>query len=418
MTKKEIKDQMRIKNQECRELLRRAVVSQDAEELKKIDELVTKLHSELDELEASLDELLENDEAEESSKRAGTFSYMDTTQTRTFNLNSNLNKNTCNGDGVTLRNGESMISRISDDSQKNLDLGKYVRGAVTGVWTDATEERNAFSTTANGVIIPQFLSAHIIDRARNTSLFGSSGVPIVPMDTNNMTIARVESDPTFSFKKELSESNAADLTLESVELKSKTAYGYAYVSLEAIHSANNLSEILYQVFSQAMADCIDKGMLYGQNDDDFAPSGIMNDDGINHIVATNVRYNDFIKGISAIKRANGNPSVIGINAATDEYLSLLCDDTGKYLDEPKPFTELTKIISNQLECDDTGSDALIFDPNAMIIGMQKNIIFRMFQDTDYCIKNGAVGFQIYSMLDCVATQPSHITKITGIKESE
>ena len=44
------------------------------------------------------------------------------------------------------------------------------------------------------------------------------------------------------------------------------------------------------------------------------------------------------------------------------------------------------------------------------------MVFRMFQDTDYCIKHGAVGFQIYAMLDCAAVQPKHIAKITGIKE--
>ena len=53
----------------------------------------------------------------------------------------------------------------------------------------------------------------------------------------------------------------------------------------------------------------------------------------------------------------------------------------------------------------------------MIIGFQNRMVFRMFQDTDYCIKNGAVGFQIYAMLDCAAVQPKHIAKITGIKET-
>ena len=52
----------------------------------------------------------------------------------------------------------------------------------------------------------------------------------------------------------------------------------------------------------------------------------------------------------------------------------------------------------------------------MIIGSQNRMVFRMFQDTYYCLKHGAVGFQIYAMLDCAAAQPKHIAKITGIKE--
>ena len=288
---------------------------------------------------------------------------------------------------------------------------------MTGNWDGATEERNAFITTATGVIIPQVISAQIIDLARNTSLFTSAGVPVIPMSTNNMTIARVATDPEFSFKEELAEAEESDFSLDSVELKAKTCYGYAYVSLEAINSAQNLTDILYRVFAQAMANSIDKGMLYGQGDSNHAPAGIMNDKYINKVEATNVRYNDFVRAIGAIKRENGVPTVVGMNANTEEALSLLYDGNGNILAEPKSFAELNKVVSNQLVADETnGSDAIVFDPNAMMVGMQKNIVFRMFQDTDYCIKNGAVGFQIYSMIDAVAVRPKHITKITGIKD--
>ena len=261
----------------------------------------------------------------------------------------------------------------------------------------------------------------MIDKARNLSLFTAAGVPIVPMDTNNLTIARVAQDPEFAFKEELAEADESSFELEPVELKAKTAYGYAYCSLETIHSAQNLTDILYQVFSQAFADMCDRGMLYGQTASgslvDYAPAGIMNDTDIHEIEAQNKGYVDFIKAIGAIRRANGTPSVVGMNAATEEYLALLTDSNAQILDEPKAFAALTKVVSNQLKEDTVnGSDALVFDPKAMIIGFQNRMVFRMFQDTDYCIKNGAVGFQIYAMLDCAAVQPKHIAKITGIKE--
>ena len=66
----------------------------------------------------------------------------------------------------------------------------------------------------------------------------------------------------------------------------------------------------------------------------------------------------------------------------------------------------------------SGSDAIVFDPNAMLIGMQNNIVIRMFQDTDYCIKNGMVGFQIFAMLDSAAVRPTHIAKIVGLKSAD
>ena len=53
----------------------------------------------------------------------------------------------------------------------------------------------------------------------------------------------------------------------------------------------------------------------------------------------------------------------------------------------------------------------------MLIGIQKNINIQMFTDSDECIKKGLVGFRIYSMLDCVVTQPKHICKITGMNKT-
>ena len=439
MTRKEIKDKIRAKKREMRELVQRAQASQDVAEVRSINDTLTKLRNDLDELEAQLDELEEQERAamppmsgdpipanavEVNGNVRDIFRingqrsfYFGSQSAAAGSAESHMN----DLHSFALRSNESLLSRVPKEERKSLDLGKYVRGAVTGIWDNATEERAAFTTSSTGVIIPQVLSAQVIDMARNVSLFTQAGVPIVPMETNNLTIARVSEDPVFSFKEELAEADESSFSLEPIELKAKTAYGYAYCSLETIHSASNLSEILYQVFSRAFADMCDRGMLYGQEYNgslvDYAPAGIMNDTDVNTIQATNRHYSDFIRAIGAVRRANGNPTVVGMNAATEEQLSLMTDSNGNILEEPKAFADLQKVVSNQLiEDENTGSDALVFDPNAMIIGMQKQLVFRMFQDTDYCIKNGAIGFQIYAMLDCAATQPKHISKITGIKE--
>ncbi len=78
---------------------------------------------------------------------------------------------------------------------------------------------------------------------------------------------------------------------------------------------------------------------------------------------------------------------------------------------------MNQIVSNQLKNDiSSGSDALVFSPEAMLIGIQKNVVIEMFSNTDECIEKGLVGFRIYSMLDCATTQPKHICKITGINK--
>lgn len=337
----------------------------------------------------------------------------------------NIKKGGENMKKVFLNQSEKFTDILKNDDETSVllneegALGEVIKGMVTGQWSNQ-EFKNVIGTTATGTLIPQILSAKIIDKARELSLFTSAGVPIVPMDSNNMTISRIKNSPVFKFKEEGVEGSNADFELDSIELKSKTAYGYAYVSIEAINSSKNLDAILHTVFAEAMASAIDKAFIYGQGaeglKDTFAPSGIMNDAGINNIVASAAsKYDDFIKAISKVRKANGEPTVYGINSDTEELLSLLKTSDGQYLEAPKSVTKLKQIVSNQLKNDTLeGNDALVFDPNALIIGIQNNIQIKIIEDTE-CLKKGLIGFQIYSMLDCQATTPKHICKITGIK---
>ncbi len=297
-------------------------------------------------------------------------------------------------------------------------LGNTIRGMVTGKWSDSAL-KNEVTTTATGTLIPAVLSAKIIDIARNLSLFTAANVPVLPMTSNNMTISRVAEDPVFGFKQEAAEGVEVNLSIDGVKLESKTCYGYAYVSIEAIESSMNLDSILNNVFAKAIAEAIDQGMLYGATDDDgntldYAPSGIMNDADILTLTATNSAYDDFIKAAAMIRQQNYEPSAWAINAYTDQTLNLLADNDGRYLEAPATLSGLNKIVSNQLAYDsENGSDGLVFRPDSMVIGIQNNIRIKLIED-EKCLKNGMVGFQIYSMLDCKVVQPKAICRISGL----
>ena len=205
MTKKELKAQIRAKRKEISEQVSKGMRSQDAAEVRSINDTLVKLRADLDELEAQLDEL---EEQEEQERSAMPVMSGDPIPENAQLVNGNIRSGFFYGSGNTaagaaesrvngigafaLRSNESLVSRVPKAERKTLDLGKYVRGAVTGNWNDATEERAAFTTSSTGVIIPQVLSAQVIDMARNVSLFTKAGVPIVPMETNNLTIARVQ----------------------------------------------------------------------------------------------------------------------------------------------------------------------------------------------------------------------------------
>ena len=340
-----------------------------------------------------------------------------------------LNNNAKNSDPLFLGSGRRMVDVAREQHPDQVDLlndkdalGDAIRGIVTGHWK-RPELKNSITTSGTSVIIPSVLSAGIVDLARDLSLFGAANVPTIPMETNNVTISRVASDPVFKFKQEGSAASESSFSLDSVTLNAKTIYGYAYVTLEAIESSRNLDGIIRQVFAEAMARGIDRTMLYGQYNegtsgyDTFAPSGIMRDGNIltHQASADGVSYADFIKAIAKIRKNNGVPSVVAINAATDELLQLLTDNNGVYLQAPKAYADLQQIITNELDEDeDLGSDALVFDPGSMLIGIQNSIRIKLMDQGDEQLKKGVVAFQIYAMLDCKVVRPKAICKITGI----
>lgn len=325
-------------------------------------------------------------------------------------------------------------------NKEGLDLGKYIRGSITGVWNGAEKERDHFKSLSTGtgqVLIPEVLSTEILSLVMAKSLLYGSGVSMIPMTSNNMTIAKVTTGPTVGFKGE--GQNAPGLTFDSttgqyttpdmaftgIDLKSKTVYGLAKISNELLNSAANLSSVLAEAFSAALAGGIDQACIYGDGGTETNPAikGIASDADINSVVSTGdydvEGYSPFIKAVGKIRQANGEAKVMGINASTDMSLNLLTDAEGNPLQVPQVISGLDRRISNNLRSNlGTGTDeseALIYDPAAMVIGQQLSVKFQVSSVALDAWATGSTYFNIYSMLDFAILRPEWITRITGLK---
>lgn len=303
-------------------------------------------------------------------------------------------------------------------NEENLDFGKYVKGALTGNWGNAENERKcyaALSTSTGGVIVPDVLSAEILKKIMNKSLIYRSGVPLVDMKSNNLSIAKVKSNPTGAFKAELATVSPSDAEFEAVELRSKTMYSLCKISLEMLHSAVNLTEVLQNAMADAVADTIDKACIYGSSVEGI--KGLANYDTVNKVTADATNYAQFVNAVGKIRKANGNPTIMGINADTDTTFNLLADTTGQPLNAPSVVDNLQRMVSNNLR-NDLGvakdeSEALVYDPNAIIIGQQVGLRFEASRDLG--MNDGSVYLRIYTMLDMAVLRPEHISYISGLK---
>ncbi|MBT2693152.1 phage major capsid protein [Bacillus sp. ISL-55] len=304
----------------------------------------------------------------------------------------------------------------------NLSLGKYVKGAITGKWEFAQAEQHEFralSTATAGVLIPEVLSNQVIDMARNQSILFQSGVPMLPMDSNNMTISRVKSDPQFGFKAEGAETTESVMEFEPVVLKSKTVYGLMSITLEALQSSANLESVVRNSMAESIARTIDYSCLFGDGVDE--PKGILTYDDINlqAEAADLTNYDPFVRAVGAVRRANGEPTAWALNATTDEQLNLLKDAEGNPLAIPPVLEKMERMVSNQLP-DNEGvnsdeSTSVIYDPRALLIGLQSPIRIELSREAEDAYRKGIVYLRIYAMVDIAVLRPKHITKITGLK---
>lgn len=330
--------------------------------------------------------------------------------------------------GETFEDGHKILTRSQSLSElypnsDNLSLGKYLRGAITGDWLNAQREQEEFrslSTATSSVLIPQVLSSQVIDTARNQSILFQSGVPMLPMTSNNLTISKVKSDPVFGFKAEGAATTEKTMEFEPVTLQSKTVYGLVSVTLEALQSSANLESVVRNAMAESIARTIDKACLFGVTANN-EPKGILTYDDINVQAETEGfnGYNPFVKAIGAIRRANGEPTAWALNADTDEQLNLLVDGNGNPLVVPQVVSNLSRMVSNQLPNNEGAgldeSTAIIYDPNALLIGMQSPIRVEVSREANDAFTKGLVYLRVYSMIDIAVLKPKHITKITGLK---
>lgn len=427
--KKEQLDQLREKrialNKRQRELEDEINSAESNEQRAEVDEKIDKFVAERDSNNEEIEEA--ESELEELQKR------MEQKYSRIPQTTVSEEKREQKGDiyremsGIVLRKNDSLYERRKPeftDVEKNLSLGKYIRGMVTGRWDNAENERSAMLTSGANSIIPSPLYSRIVDKARDLSIFSSANVPTVVMESNNLTIAKIKEDLIASFKEEgKAAAESSPLELEGITLNSKTIYGYAYVSLEAIESAENLDSILTDSFARSVANGIDKGMLYGVYSgsayQEYAPAGIFNNTEINTITAASSDYDDVIKAGGRIRANNGVASILAMNANSEETLSLLKTSDGQYLTQPQAVADLKRIVSNQLNhSDEDGDDMLVFDPNALLIGVQQGINIKVFDGDTESIKRGLVCFRVMSMVDCVVLQPKHISRIKGFGKAK
>lgn len=125
----------------------RAMESKDVKEVRSMNETLKKLKECVDEIQEEIENTPDDTDDGSGGEDGGTGEErqivpptaqlrggnpMASYGQRTFNLNGGIATKANGIDALSLRSDESMVDRLPPTERKPLDLGKYVRGVVTG----------------------------------------------------------------------------------------------------------------------------------------------------------------------------------------------------------------------------------------------------------------------------------------------
>lgn len=317
-----------------------------------------------------------------------------------------------------------------------LDLGRWFKGIVTGDWTGAGAELNfraaagGSNDTLGGYLVPDPLSDQIIDLARNQTRVMQAGAGTVLMDSQNLTLATVENDPSAFWKEENALSSESDMTFGAIRLSAKTLVCMTRISLELVQDAPNLSSILQTAMASALALELDKAALMGAKNGSAQNwiVGLNGTDGVqeidlgpNGLALSN--YTNFSKAWQKIQEANGPEEGIAIinSPRTAGDIDRFADLNNNPLASPESWGKMNKFTTNQVPIDlahgtaDNTSIAFIGDFSQLIFGIRTNQLSLQFSEqAGEAFERLQVLVRVYLRADIAIMRPNHFVNITGI----
>ena len=308
-----------------------------------------------------------------------------------------------------------------------LSLGKYIRGAFTGDWRGAEDEKimaalSGASAGAGGVTIPTVLTTRIIDLARAKTRVMQAGATTVPMESRTVDVARWLSDPTPGWRVENAAIPESDATLDKVTLTAKSLAVVTKVSRELIEDTN-IEDQLVAAFAAAFALKLDAASLYGDGTSG-APTGVKNTAAVTKTpLATNgatPTWATLVNSVGRLRDQNEEPTAQILADRTARSLALVTGSDGQYMNAPSYLDGVDRLTTNQVPTAMTvgtstdTSDVFTADWSQLYLGIRTQLQITILQER-FMPDAGQYGFVAWWRGDVAIARPKAFDVVTGVR---
>lgn len=331
-------------------------------------------------------------------------------------------------------------SRVQGIPRDELDLGRYVRGALLGDWRGAEAERRLAGDVgpSGGVFVPGPLSLNVIDLARSQAAVFRAGALTLPMTSSSLKVAVVSKDPKAHWRSENTLIPVdTDAAFEGRNLFAHTVASRVPISRELVADASNLSQVVERMLSEALSLEIDAKMLDG--DGVGKPLGIrqwssLNKDWGAQLIDMGanggplVRYETWADAYGKLLSVNvPGPDGLAVVMSSREAgaLEKFKDSTNQPLQPPPFWSRLRRIATNQIPVDmvkgssNDASYSIVGDFSSCLVGMRMAIDVELLREAT----DASTGFGPHSLtffmiaharMDMVLGRPNHFVIVDGI----
>lgn len=328
----------------------------------------------------------------------------------------------------------TLKEKLAEDTYgEDLSPGKILRAKILGSYEGLNElERKAAGEgigSLGGWLVPEKVSARVIDLARNLAVVQRAGALTMPMPTPEMRLVKITADPTAEFVAEHGKLTESDWTLAPINLKVMTLGVLVRSSLELLEDAPNAGDMLSGSMSKAIALEMDRVALLGSGSSE--PRGIDNCSGINEISmgangAALTNYDELSNAIEDVADHNGVAgAIIMAPRSYFAYDRLKAATTNNRLEMPQSVQAIKDkgnlYHTNQVGIADvqgtatTASKIFVGDFKNILYGIRKNL------EVEFTKTGGTDTFaQIECLIRCrirldvAVLRENHFAKIIGI----
>lgn len=267
------------------------------------------------------------------------------------------------GEHGPLSRSESLADWVAThrgaDAGSGGSFGRLLQGLITGRWDAAEAEMRAVGAqtgTAGGYLVPESLSSQVIDLARAQARVMQAGAQTFPLDSGEVSVARVAKAPQPAWRAEHGTIPESDANFERITFYPKSLAVLTRVSREWAEDTRDGPQVLENAISESIGLELDRVALRGASGE-AEPTGVLNRAATTEALNAEPTWDNLIDSAGVLADANHTANAFIHAPRSERKLQKQKDANNQYIAPPQALAGLDRLPTTQVPTDlGTGSD--------------------------------------------------------------